>query len=65
MSPRSYQIIRRTGLNLSVAVVLSVLEIGISGLLVQPVQAVSLPLLAVLLTGNLLIAITMPAMSME
>lgn len=60
MSPRSYQIIRRTGLNLSAAVILSVLEIGISGLLVQPIQAVGLPLLAVTLTGNFLIAMTMP-----
>ncbi|KVQ81981.1 hypothetical protein WK07_10855 [Burkholderia multivorans] len=60
MSPRSYQIIRRTGLNLSASVILSVLEIGISGLVVQQVQAVSLPLLAVILTGNLLIAMTIP-----
>ncbi len=60
MHPRSYQVIRRAGQNLTAAALLSALEIGLAGLLVQPVQAVSLPLLAVTLAGNLLIAVTLP-----
>lgn len=60
MSPRTYETIRRTGLSLTAAVLLSVLEIGLGRLLFQAVQAVSLPLLAVAMLGNFLIAMTMP-----
>lgn len=60
MSPRTYQTIRRTGLSLTASVLMAILEIGLGSLLFQSVQAVSLPLLAVALLGNFLIAMTMP-----
>jgi hypothetical protein len=60
MSPRAYQIIRRTGLSLSASTLMAIREIGLGSLLVPPVQAVSLPLLTVAIVGNFLIAMTMP-----
>ena len=60
MSPRTYKIIQRTGLNLAAAVLMTVFEIGLCSLLFPPVQAVGLPLLAVALPANFLIALTMP-----
>ncbi|ARK96305.1 hypothetical protein [Burkholderia pseudomallei] len=60
MSPLTYKTIRHTGLSLSAAVLMSALEIGLGSLLFPLVQAVSMPLLAVALLGNFLIAMTMP-----
>jgi hypothetical protein len=60
MSPRTYETLRRTGLSLTAAVLLSVLEIALASLVFQPVQAVSLPMLTVDILGNFLIAMTMP-----
>jgi hypothetical protein len=60
MSPRTHETIRRTGLSLAAAVLMAILEIGLGSLLFQPIRAVSLPLLAVALLGNFLIALTIP-----
>ncbi|WP_234744856.1 hypothetical protein [Burkholderia sp. WTPI3] len=60
MSPRTHETIRRASLSLSAAVLMTAFEIGIYSLLFPPVQAVSLPLLAVALPGNFLIALTVP-----
>ncbi|ODP32709.1 hypothetical protein [Pandoraea sp. ISTKB] len=60
MSPLTYKTVLHTGLSLSAAVVMAILEIGLGSVLFQPVQAVSMPLLVVALLGNFLIAMTMP-----
>lgn len=59
MSPLAYKTIRHTGLSLSAAVLMAMLEIGLGGLLCPPVQAVSLPLLTVAVVANFLIAASM------
>lgn len=60
MSPLTYKTVLRTGLSLSAAALISMLEIGIGCLLFPPVQPVGLPLLTVAMLGNFLIAWTVP-----
>jgi hypothetical protein len=60
MSHLSNKTIRHAGLCIAAAVLTAIFEIGLGCLLVHPVQAVGLPLLAVALLANILIALTMP-----